>query len=168
MVLTRRRLPHIHESGRPIFLTFRLHDSLPANRTFPNGSLTSGEAFVAMDRLLDESRTGPLYLSDAKIAEVVANAILDSADYELHAWVVMPNHVHLLITPQASLPRIMQLLKGSTAHEANRLLKRTGTFWQDESYDHLVRNGEELRKIERYIVNNPVKAGLVTAPEMYP
>jgi putative transposase len=121
-----------------------------------------------MDRLLDESRTGPLYLSDARIAEVVASAILDSADYELHAWAVMPNHVHLLVTPHVELPKLMQRLKGRTARYANQLLNRTGqSFWQDESYDHLVRNGEEFRKIERYIVNNPVKAGLVAVAELY-
>jgi REP element-mobilizing transposase RayT len=81
----------------------------------------------------------------------------------------MPNHVHLLVTPQIPSAQWLRLLKGSTAHEANGLLGRTGQpFWQDESYDHLVRAGSELKRIHCYIENNPVKAGLVAAPEDFP
>ena len=171
MRFSRRRLPHLYPNGHPIFLTFRLHDSLPANREFRNHSLTSGEAFVAMDRLLDESRSGPLYLSDARIARLMADEILRGRDvtYALHAWVVMPNHVHVLITPHSHLPTLMHALKGRTARKANQLLRRVGTpFWQDESYDHLVRDGEEFRRIEQYIIQNPVNAGLVVSAELYP
>jgi REP element-mobilizing transposase RayT len=134
--------------------------------------MTSGEAFVAMDRLLDAGATGPLYLKRADIAEIVVSALRESQGtldrYELHAFVVMPNHVHLLVTPHVTASLWLGPLKGFTAHEANVTLGRTGPFWQDESYDHLVRNGEEFDRIQRYIEMNPVKAGLVSSPEMFP
>src|SRR5205085_290270 len=98
-----RHLPHIYAIGQPIFLTWRLAGSLPPNRAFPESALTSREAFAAMDRLLDEARTGPLYLRQADVADMVVEAILYNAavlvHYELHAFAVMPNHVHLLVTP---------------------------------------------------------------------
>jgi len=82
--------------------------------------------------------------------------------YELHAFVVMPNHVHLLVTPAISLPKLTKSLKGITAKRANAILALTGTtFWQEESYDHQVRNSQEFEKIKRYIEHNPVRAGLV-------
>jgi REP element-mobilizing transposase RayT len=86
--------------------------------------------------------------------------------YESQAWVVMPNHVHLLILPRVSLPQITRWIKGRTAREANRLLGRTGQpFWEPESYDHWVRSEKELHQIEHYIEQNPVAAGLAIAPE---
>jgi putative transposase len=81
----------------------------------------------------------------------------------------MPNHVHLLITPLVSPARLLKSLKGATAREANRVLRRTGEpFWQKESYDHWVRNGSEIEKIRAYIEMNPVKAGLVKDPRLFP
>jgi REP element-mobilizing transposase RayT len=170
MDFSRRHLPHLHVIGEPLFVTFRLHGSLPAGREFRGESMTSGRAFVCMDRLLDNSRTGPMYLRLPDVANLVADSIHQGANnaYLLHTWVVMPNHVHLLITPQCPVPEIMRHLKGSTAREANRLLGRTGTpFWQQESYDRLVRNPEEFRRIEKYIIQNPVKAGLAASIEEY-
>ncbi len=104
------------------------------------------------------------------IAQLVAEAILhrDGTAYQLHAYVIMPNHVHLLVTPNQSVSKTIQSLKRHTAREANRLLGLTGqTFWQDESYDHLVRNATEFERITKYIDQNPVNAGLVTTPEDY-
>ncbi len=88
--------------------------------------------------------------------------------YELGACVVMANHVHLLIRPLIAPDRLLKLLKGATAREANRLLGRTGEpFWQKESYDHYVRNRMEFERIRIYIEANPVKAGLVRNAEDY-
>jgi len=88
------------------------------------------------------------------------------AQYLLHAYVVMPNHVHLLITPRLPLSRIMRGIKGVSARDANRILGRYGkVFWQDESYDHWVRDEAEFGKIRFYIEHNPVGAGLVKQPE---
>jgi putative transposase len=86
--------------------------------------------------------------------------------YRLGAWVVMANHVHLLIEPSVPLARITKVLKGFTARRANQLLGRTGErFWQEESYDHWVRNEQEFYRIAAYIERNPVAAGLVEKPE---
>ncbi len=203
MQIRRRRLPHLTVIGQPLFVTFRLHGS--PGRSFPDESLTSGKAFVSMDRLLDHNRREPQHLGLPDIAGLVADTLLTGSptDSLLHAWVLMPNHVHLLVAPHRGCektghpPRFpinvsrrindlwsgsgvnvpvfsrlhrerqqwVQRLKGRTAHAANPLLGRTGRpFWQDERYDHLVRNDQEFRRIERYLVQNPVTAGLATNP----
>ena len=166
-----RRLPHFYAVGEPLFVTFRLYGSLPNGRTFANGSLPSGKAFACMDRLLDEQRVGPAYLKMPAIAEVMTDWIAKGGccDYVLHAWVVMPNHVHLLITPRVDVPILLRRLKGGSARQSNQLLGRTGQpFWQDESYDRLVRGADEFRRIENYILQNPVRAGLARSPQEYP
>jgi putative DNA methylase len=121
-----------------------------------------------MDRLLDNARTGPLYLRRPDIATVVVDAIHyreRERHYQLHSYVVMPNHVHLLMTPLADVSKLLQSLKRFTAKESNRILGLTGnSFWQDESYDRLVRNETEFERIARYIEMNPVKCGLARAP----
>jgi len=168
---SRRRLPHRYAIGQPLFVTFRLHGSLPAGREFPPDSMTSERAFVAMDRLLEAGRFGPVYLQQPEIARVARDSILHCAmvDYDLHAWVTMPNHVHMLITPLTNVPSFLRRLKGYSARQANKLLDRAGqAFWQDESYDHLVESAQEFRNIERYIVNNPVNAGLIEELEAFP
>jgi REP element-mobilizing transposase RayT len=81
----------------------------------------------------------------------------------------MPNHVHLLVAGAMAAEKWLRMLKGATARQANLLLGRTGKpFWQGESYDHLVRSDEEFGRIQSYIENNPVKAGLTAAPEEFP
>ena len=75
MAFYRRRLPHAYEMGQPVFLTWCLHDSLPRHRVFPKPALNSGEAFVAMDRLLDEARAGAFYLRQPDIADMIVEAI---------------------------------------------------------------------------------------------
>ena len=167
-----RRLPHLYSLGQPIFLTWRLHGSLPSGRVFP-AATSHGQAFVAMDRLLDSVRAGPFHLRRPEVARMVVEALRyheqDMAHYHLHNYVVMPNHVHVLITPQAPIPKVMQSLMRFTGREGNRILGVTGQpFWQDESYDRLVRNGKELERIARYIEMNPVEAGLAAAPEEFP
>ena len=168
----RRRLPHFHHIGHPLFLTWRLHGSVPPHRAFPASTLTSGKAFVAMDRLLDNARTGPLYLSRPEIAQVVLDALVYAqaslGHYALHAFVIMPNYVHLLLTRHVAAPKLLRSLKGITAKRANPMLGLTGqAFWQDESYDHLVRDGKEFNRIRAYIEENPVRAGLAAAAREY-
>jgi REP element-mobilizing transposase RayT len=124
-----------------------------------------------MDRYLDTTRTGPMWLGRREIASQVATQILKGATeslYELHAWVVMRNHVHLLVHPHIEPGEIMRRLKGRTAREANLLLSRSGgPFWQAESYDRWMRNEKEIVKVARYIENNPVVAGLAARPDEY-
>jgi REP element-mobilizing transposase RayT len=168
----RRRLPHFYPDNVPLFLTFRLHGSFPASQLPPAGSLSSGQAFMWLDRRLDSGQYGPTWLARADIARIIVASILKGADqghYGLAAWVVMPNHVHLLVTPRVSPAHLLKSLKGATARDANRLLGRTGEpFRQKESYDHSVRNRSEFERIQAYIETNPVKAGLVRDPVHYP
>jgi putative transposase len=119
-----------------------------------------------MDRLLDEARTGAVHLNQPVIANMVVKAIHYNANvlghYLLYAFVVMPNHVHLLATPKVQLPKLTKSLKSITARRANEMLALTGTpFWQEESYDRLVRNATEFDRIQNYIGQNPMRAGLV-------
>jgi len=172
MTFSRRRLPHLYETDQPIFLTWRLHDSLPSYRPFPKGALNSGQAFAAMDRLLDEACDGPSYLRQPPVANMIVEAIHYNSNilghYLLHAFVIMPNHVHLLATPAVALPKLTKSLKGITAKRANAMLALTGgPFWQEESYDHLVRHDMEFERIRNYIEANPVRAGLVREVREY-
>jgi REP element-mobilizing transposase RayT len=125
-----------------------------------------------LDRLLDGGRTGPLHLRDGAIADMVVDVLRYMADvqrrYTLHAFVVMPNHVHILVSPLVSLPRLTKALKGYTAKRANQILGLTGSpFWQEESYDRLVRDAAEGERIRSYIELNPVRAGLVREAGAY-
>jgi putative DNA methylase len=170
MQLTYPHLPHRYAIGEPLFITFRLQGSLPPGREFPERHISDGRAFVRMDRLLDEQRAGAAYLRMPAVAEVVVSAIRKGSphDYDLHAWVVMPNHVHLLITPKIDVPLLLRKVKGASAREANQLLGLTGRpFWQAESFDRLVRSVEEFHRIENYIIQNPVRAGLAPWAEEY-
>ena len=94
--------------------------------------------------------------------------------YRLHAAVVMPDHVHLMLTPLRdadgwphSLPMILKLIKGTSARSVNKLLDTTGPVWQEESFDHLLRSDESLQQKIEYIRQNPVRKGLVRMPEEY-
>ncbi len=173
MTLYRRNLPHFQPEHHTFFLTWTLYGSLPRGTVTLACVPSAGRQFVLVDRILDAASSGPLWLKDPRIAQEVVMAIHRGADnpgqYELHAYVVMANHVHLLFTPAIPLPRITQGLKGVTARAANQILHRTGKpFWLDESYDHWVRSSKEFNRIAAYIENNPVSAGLVSRAEDWP
>jgi REP-associated tyrosine transposase len=113
---------------------------------------------------------GACWLNRPDIADLVAGAFRFFAGerYLLDAWVVMPNHVHVVLWPMPNhtLSKIVQNWKRYTAREANKLLDRIGeSFWQPESFDHWIRNDDEHARCCRYVVNNPVKARLCAAPE---
>jgi REP element-mobilizing transposase RayT len=172
MAYYERRLPHWDLVGRPLFVTFRLYGSLPSSRVFAPQALSTGKAFAAMDRILDSGNTGPLYLRQPEIAELVVAALRDGdrrfRRYQLHSFVVMPNHVHALVTPHVEATRWLGPLKGFTAYRANRILGRVGkAFWQDESYDHVVRGDGEWGRIRAYIEGDPVRARLAAAAEEF-
>ena len=132
--------------------------------------LTPGQEFRKTDRELDRAAFGPLWLKDPRVATAVAEGLVRGdvklRHYDLHAFVVMANHVHALISPRAEVKKITKALKGAAARVANRILNRTGdTFWQDESFDRWVRSEWEFTKIRTYIQQNPVVAGLVSRAE---
>jgi putative transposase len=111
-----------------------------------------------MHRGLDESH-GACPFRDPMAREIVAATLHhgDGADYAFDAFVVMPNHVHVLICPHsdAELSAITKKWKSVTAHRVNQLLSRTGSLWQHESWDHIVRSPEHLERYRRYIESNP-------------
>lgn len=174
LMFYRRHLPHWQRADSALFITWRLYGSLP-RRTLA-ASLKQqnlGKRFLLIDSELDRAAYGPTWLKDASLAKVVVDALHHGAEhlqlYRLSAYVVMSNHVHILIWPKKSLPEITKSIKGFTAREANRVLSRTGEkFWQDESFDHAVRDEERFYRIVKYIERNPVKAGLVAKPEEWP
>ena len=136
MAFYRRRLPHWQPEGKSLFLTWSLRGSLPHDRFPPPESLSAGKAFVWMDRRLDEARSGPTWLKRPEIAQIVVDALRYGSDtlghYDLHAYVVMPNHVHVLFDSLGPTPsKLLQSVKGFSAREANKILARTGEpFWQ--------------------------------------
>ena len=166
-----RNLPHWQPEGRAIFLTWRLYGSLPRHFVLQLEKLKEdpGKKFLAADLRLDAAATGPRWLSDPEIAGYAEDAIKRGGElghYVLHAYVVMPNHVHVLLTPLAPLRRITGGIKGVSARDANGTLGRTGkAFWQDESFDHWIRSSAQFERIRAYIEQNPVKAGLATNPQ---
>lgn len=115
---------------------------------------------------------GSCFLRDDRLAKVVEDALLhfDGARYALHAWCVMPNHVHTLFTPCGgfNMSTIVHSWKSFTAHECNKILKRTGKFWEREPFDRYIRNQRHFRNALTYIENNPVKAGLCDEPKDWP
>lgn len=132
--------------------------------------------FGKWDAALDQGK-GPDWLRNPAVARLVAESMhyFDGKRYELLVYCIMPNHVHVVFTPLLKaedtyypLAQIMHTMKGYTAGRANRLLGRSGTFWLHESYDHYVRGEAELRRIIAYVVNNPVKAGLVSEWQAWP
>jgi len=104
---------------------------------------------------------GDCHLNIPDIAEVVCNALehFDGDRYDLIAWSVMPNHVHAILRPSPGheLEDIMQAWKSFTAKKANSVLKASGSFWQEEYYDHLIRDGDDYRSQIRYVLENPHK-----------
>ena len=189
-VHSRGYLPHWESAGGTYFVTFRLADSLPQSvqerirqerealtRLFTRNEreLTATErdqvgkfAFARTDEALDES-FGACWMNRLEIASVVSGSLrfFDQERYQLHAWCVMPNHVHAFFTPRPTeaLDRILHSWKSYTSTQANRILERTGSpFWDHESYDRLIRNVDEFANVRRYIVSNPAKARLRSWP----
>jgi len=140
--------------------------------------------FAQYDKMLDKAQHGPRWLAEARFADLVSDAIqsLHPECYSLHSYCIMCNHVHLLMDQQnipepapiktghryTALSHAMRRLKGRTGYACAKLLGKKGSFWQHESFDHVVRNEKEYERILNYIINNPVKAGLVDEWQNWP
>jgi REP element-mobilizing transposase RayT len=180
---THRNLPHWTKDNATYWITFRLADSLPQEKL--NLWKAERDAWVRLHpEPWDEERwneynerfserlenwldagAGECPLRRPEVRAIFENCLrhFDGQRYDLIDWVIMPNHVHLLIRPRngQSLSKILQGIKGVSAKDCNALLGRTGqTFWQEESYDHIVRSQAQLDHFARYIAENPVKAKL--------
>lgn len=185
VVRNRGRLPHWEAEGGTYFVTFRLADSFPQSvlQSFEferhdilRTARQQGRDFTAMelkrlDQLFSEridkyldSGAGACHLARPEIADLVSEALrhFDATRYRLHAWCIMPNHVHAVFgaMPGQSLDRILHSWKSFTANRANAILGATGEFWQREYYDRLIRNAAEFARFVRYVADNPVRADL--------
>jgi REP element-mobilizing transposase RayT len=167
-------LPHFDSPGAQQYLTYRLADSLPAERLGEWATILAIEDKLERQRQLErylDVGYGACHLRDRRVAQVVQENLwhCDGVQYRLLAWVIMPNHIHALIEVwEAPLGKILQGWKSYTAKEANKILSRDGTFWQDDYFDRYIRDEEHYRRAVRYIESNPVKAGLVRLASEWP
>jgi REP element-mobilizing transposase RayT len=185
----RRNLPHLYYSEGVYFITYRLANSIPIkafktirsalvdiskNKVQPLVSAAElnllnereKRLFKKYDSILDSGEYGEKYLVIPQIVKTVKHTIhfSDGKDYKLISYCIMPNHVHLvfeLLKFNKGISKIMQSIKRISGTDSNLFLNRKGKFWQDESFDRLVRDDMELYNIIKYVLLNPVNAGLV-------
>jgi REP element-mobilizing transposase RayT len=168
---SRGYLPHFDGGKIPQSVNFRLADSIPADRIellenelacLPKAQAVA-ERRKRIEAYLDVG-LGDVWLRDYRVAEVAENALLyfDGQRYVLHAWVVMPNHVHALFTAIEGfeLSRILHSWKSFTAKAANEVLGQSGQFWQEDYFERYIRNNRHYAMTLEYIEMNPVIAGL--------
>jgi replication-associated recombination protein RarA len=170
-------LPHWRQDGALYFVTWRTVDSIPRERVdqwmeqrdawlkvHPAAwSLGDEEEYYRLfpdrwEAWLDEGH-GECLLARPEIRQIIEEVLRhdDGTKYRLEDFIVMPNHVHVLVSPRGkhTLSEITQAWKSTAAHRVNKLLGRTGTFWQKESFDHIVRSAEQAQKFRQYIQENP-------------
>jgi REP element-mobilizing transposase RayT len=175
-----RNLPHWDQGQKLYFVTFRLADSIPEQAmkeieekrkywlTANLKTITPAEEVAfwrlfnrKLERWLDDCH-GACVLADSHCATIVSDALnhFDRKRYRLDHWVIMPNHVHLLVLPSAghSVDKILHSWKSFSANKINELLKRQWTLWRTESFDCIVRSPAQLHKFRQYIIDNAKKA----------
>ena len=177
--VTKRNLPHWQQPGTSYFVTFRLADSIPVERVnrikeereiwlMRHSVPYSDDDWCEYNRLFSDtiqnildSGSGSCILKKKEISNIVKSALFhfDENRYILGEWVIMPNHVHVVVIPlyNFSVEKITHSWKSYTAHEINKILNRNGAVWQHESYDHIIRNSKQLEFIAKYIIENPIK-----------
>ncbi len=174
---SRGYFPHFDGEATTQHVCFHLSDSLPQNilaqwreelaAQHGKGSQLNHELRARVHAFLD-SGYGACFLRDEGLATIVENALrhFDGTRYALHAWCVMPNHVHTLFTPNDGfkMSGIVHSWKSFTAHECNKRLGRSGPFWHREPFDRYIRNRSHFLNAVAYIENNPVNAGLCEKP----
>lgn len=158
-------IPHFDGGQLAQFITFRLFDSLPQHVVEKMRATAKDDVEYRkrVERYLDRGY-GECWLKNERIADLLEECFKfhNGKKYRLSSWVVMPNHVHFLVTPFEgnSLSGILHTLKSYTAHEANKILGRGGQFWQREAFDRYIRNEKHFSNTVRYVEENPVRAGL--------
>ncbi len=190
MLFRYRNLPHLEIQSGTYFVTFRIAGSVPRNvieswrferEDVQRNAICNKRPLSdhenkrlkylyseKIERYMDQGY-GDCWLRNPQITQLVIDALryFDGERYNLHAWCVMPNHVHVVFTAVSTgnelvsdLSKILHSWKSFTSHGANRILGRSGQFWQGESYDHLIRGDEDFWHCIDYTLENPVKAGL--------
>ena len=162
--ISARRLPHWRQAGCTYFVTFRLADSFPADLLRQWEELQPKPEFPEQFYQWLDQGHGQCLLRQPALATIVEAALLHfhGDRYLLGDYVIMPNHVHALVTPGGAqeLSAILHAWKAFTAKNVNQALGQTGKLWQDESFDHIVRDECALEKFSTYIRGNPQAAGL--------
>jgi REP element-mobilizing transposase RayT len=181
---TRHNLPHWQQPGATYFITFRQADSIPAHllkswehrraawlATHPQPHSAEQEREYherfsgQMDRWMDEGH-GSCVLRESGLRDLVEESMthFEGQRYFSFSWIIMPNHVHALVTlhPDWPLEKVLHTWKLRTARSINETLGKQGQFWQHDYFDRLIRDGEHFRNVVRYIRRNPIKAGLST------
>ena len=185
----RNHLPHWRQAGVTYFITTRLADSIPQGTLrawqeerdiwlWVHGCAAATDVeklpektraeyhqrFTMKFHELLDAGAGACQLRDSDNARIVGDALrfFDAERYGLGGFVVMPNHLHALVAPADGheLSEILHSWKRFSAREINKRIGRTGTLWQAESFNHIVRSEEHLVRFRRYIAENPVKARL--------
>ncbi len=182
LIIKEQRLPHWRQNGCAYFVTCHLGDSLPVGllrlwsevrqnwlKHHPS-PWSQEEAMEYRERFTEtmegylDAGTGSCALRNPACAQCVADTLLydNGNQYDLGSFVVMPNHMHLLVVPRVGveLSDIKEAWERISARRINQLLGRRGRLWSREAYDHIVRNEKECMRIDKYIRNNPVKANL--------
>ena len=177
-----RHLPHWRQAGTTYFVTFRLADSIPETKLKqweaelarwweenpePHSETQRkdyNERFTEQFHVWLDAGWGECLLQQPKVSALVEAALkfFDGDRYQLGSFVIMPNHVHALVRPLGdhSLSDVLHSWKSYSSNAVNKLLNRSGTFWQNESFDHIVRNEAQMTRVAAYIEDNPVKARL--------
>lgn len=185
--ISQRHLPHWNQDDVIYFVTFRLADSIPEEKLKQwrerrqlweeaNKAPLTRDQIEERDELFSkqidcwlDQGSGSCLLQNPELSGIVSSAMhfFDGVRYQLEAYVVMPNHVHLMLQPRQSftLSKILHSLKSYTANEINKYAKTTGNVWQEESYDRIIRNPEELSHFRAYIRRNPEVARVRLAVE---
>ncbi len=182
-------LPHWNCGNAIYHVCFRLADSVPRakrekwleeKRLLLEGSSHKNRILTKEERerlkyLLSgkiekclDAGYGECLLRKPSIAGIVKDALqyFEGRRYHLHAWSIMPNHVHVIVEPISGF-RISQIVhswKSFTANKINHQLGRTGQLWQHEPFDHIIRSEKEYLFLVEYVWNNPEKAGLTNCP----
>jgi len=165
-----RNLPHFDSPRLPQFVTFRLRDSLPVGVA----SLRAGETEPAYRRRLETALdvgAGACWLSRPELAQIVRDGLLHGCGHthDMHAFVIMPNHVHALTTFRENY-RLCDVVRGWKSYSARRInamLGQNGAFWQREYFDRFIRDEAHFERARSYIEHNPVSAGLTNTAESW-
>jgi REP element-mobilizing transposase RayT len=167
-------LPHFDPPGVTQFIAFQLHDSFPVTRRAEFEAILKTPENSAKRKQLEawlDRGHGECWLRRSNVAENLEQILLaaDGRDYRLPAWVIMPNHVHLVVEVWSRpLVKLINGWKGKSSRVANQLLGRHGAFWQEDYYDTLIRDQAHLQRAIRYTEQNPVKAFLSRTARQWP
>ncbi len=179
-IIKRRHLPHLYFNEGRYFITYRLAGTIPGLKNLRGLKYQKDwsfeefkEAFEKYDHLLHKNIQRNNDLKDDVLAGICIDSIMypNEKDYNLICYCVMPNHVHIvfeLLQGNRGISKIMQGVKRASSRKCNKSLDKEGKFWQDESYDRFIRDDREYYYTIRYVLKNPVKAGLVKDWQSWP